>query len=487
MVVTRYAPSPTGYLHLGGLRTALFNYLFAKQHGGRFLLRIEDTDTKRTVPGAAEHLQLLLSRFGLHHDGTVERQSDRLPLYHEHAENLLENGRAYRCFCTEERLKEMKLQSRFASGHSSGYDGKCRSLSLEDVRFKLENNEPHVLRMKTPTTGTTVIEDIVHGRTVFENSTIDDQIIIKSDGFPTYHLASVVDDHHMNVSHVIRGDEWMSSTPKHMALYDSLGWNPPEFAHLPLLLNKNHSKLSKRNGDGDVNSLLDEEGYLPSGVLNFVALLGWSPKLPSDDEETLTDVVFPSMESLIEKFDIRRATKKGVVVDPDFMYWMNGQHVRLQEPQALVDELRLSCPAAAEHDTEHLLKVIDLIKTRVFRMRDLSHYAAPFIACEKFPLERSGGDKLVLDSSYKDWKEIIPIIVQGLTSLSDWSSQSELKGVLKNITHEVKDQKHPTLKFKNLMLIIRWATTGTLQGAELQPTFQLLGKHETISRLETCI
>ena len=283
MVRTRFAPSPTGYLHVGGLRTALYNYIFARKHHGSFVLRIEDTDQERKVEGAIENLIETLKWTGIIPDegpgfgGDYGPyiQSERLELYRRHAEILLEKELAYYCFCSQERLERLR-QEQIAKKQPPRYDNHCRNLPADEVKRKLQSGEKFVIRMKTPLQGSVEVRDLIRGKVSFSADVLDDQILIKSDGFPTYHLANVVDDHLMKISHVIRGEEWLPSTPKHVLLYEYFNWKSPEFAHLPLLLNPDRSKLSKRHGDVAVESYR-QKGYLAEALINFLALLGWNP------------------------------------------------------------------------------------------------------------------------------------------------------------------------------------------------------------------
>jgi len=324
MIRTRFAPSPTGFLHVGGLRAALYNYLFARKNQGKFLLRIEDTDQKRAVEGAVESLIKTLKWSGLEFDEGpgVEGscgpyiQSQRTELYKKHADELLEKGFAYRCFCTAQRLDEMrKLQEE--KHLAPKYDQHCLHLSKEETAKLMDASVPFVIRQKIPTSGAVEWEDAVRGNVSFKCDTIDDQVLLKSDGFPTYHLANVVDDHMMNISHVIRGEEWLSSTPKHILLYQAFGWKHPVFSHLPLILNKDRSKLSKRQGDVAVEDYI-KKGYLPEAMINFIALLGWHPGSDSTQE------IF-TLDELIEKFTLEKVHKAGAVFDLEKLDWINWQ------------------------------------------------------------------------------------------------------------------------------------------------------------------
>jgi glutamyl-tRNA synthetase len=331
-VRVRYAPSPTGYLHIGGLRTALYNVFFARRHGGVFLLRMEDTDQARLVPGAVDALLRTFATLGitadegpyLTDDGIVSErgaygpytQSRRLHLYREYAELLITKGQAYRCFCSAETLEAMRTEAQ-AAGRPTRYDGRCRTLSTE-VQEKRMSEGPHVIRMCVPPTGTISWIDQVRGEISFSVTDIEDAVLIKTDGFPTYHLANVIDDHLMEISHVIRGEEWIASTPKHVLLYQAFGWDAPLFGHLPLLLNSDRTKLSKRQGDVAVEDYL-RRGYLPEALLNFVALLGWNP---TADRELF------AMDELGRLFDLSKVNATGAVVNFEKLDWMNRQYFK---------------------------------------------------------------------------------------------------------------------------------------------------------------
>lgn len=348
-VRTRFAPSPTGYVHIGSVRTALFNYLFAKHNGGDFFLRIEDTDRTRLVEDAIEYLLKTFSVLGIdpdegvimQNDGKIAQkgdfgpyiQSERLAMYKKYAQELLDNDYAYYCFCSQERLQKVR-EERQAAKLPPMYDGHCRDLSKEEVAAKLAAGEPYVIRMRIPEEGFTEFDDLVYGHIKIKNELIDDQVIMKSDGFPTYHLAHVVDDHLMQTSHVIRGEEWLPSAPKHILLFKYFGWEFPQYAHLPLLLNSDKSKLSKRQGDVSTGSYL-EKGYLPEALLNFIVLLGWNPKT---EEEIF------SMDEMIEKFDLSGVNKYGAVFNVEKLDWINGVYIRKME----LDKLARLCEGYLE-------------------------------------------------------------------------------------------------------------------------------------------
>lgn len=322
MTRTRFAPSPTGYLHIGGLRTALYNYLYAKKTDGTFLLRIEDTDRARFIEGAMEHLIDTIERVGLHYDeGPAKEanhgpyiQSERTDLYRKYADQLIKNGQAYHCFCTPERLTEMREQQA-KNKQAPMYDRTCLKLSADEVKAKIDAGIPFVIRQKIPHGQQLSFNDHIRGNVTFNTSTIDDQVLMKSDNFPTYHLANVVDDHHMEISHVIRGEEWLPSTPKHILLYKAFEWDVPEFAHIPLLLNKDKSKLSKRQGDVSVESYLSK-GYCPEAIINFIALLGWHPGEGEENE------IF-TLEELINLFSLEKVHKAGAIFDIEKLDWFN--------------------------------------------------------------------------------------------------------------------------------------------------------------------
>ncbi|MBP9751664.1 MAG: glutamate--tRNA ligase [Candidatus Moranbacteria bacterium] len=340
-VRVRFAPSPTGYMHVGNFRSALYDYLFAKKHGGVFVLRIEDTDRKRFVDGAVESLVKILSSFGIRpdegvmweNDGVTEKgssgpyvQSKRLDLYRRYVDELVADGKAYRCFCSPERLEDVRAEQT-KNGQAPKYDRHCLHLSEEEVRKNMEAGQRHVIRMIVPDDRDIAFTDLVRGEVRFHSRDVDDQVLMKSDGFPTYHLANVVDDHLMGITHVIRGEEWLSSTPKHVLLYEAFGWEAPEFAHLPLLLNPDRSKLSKRQGDVAVEDYL-AKGYLPEAIINFVALLGWNPGQGSTQE------IF-SLEELVNRFDLSGVNKSGAVFDQKKLDWMNAEYIK----RLSVDEL----------------------------------------------------------------------------------------------------------------------------------------------------
>jgi len=373
----RFAPSPTGYLHVGGLRTALYNYLFARKHAGTFVLRIEDTDRTRIVEGAVENLLKTLDWAGLGFDEGPEKgggsgpyvQSERLDIYKAHTEQLLSKRQAYPCFCTPERLDAMRKQQE-KMRVAPKYDRQCLRMDPAEVERLLAAGTPHVIRMKVPESETIVIDDLIRGKVEFVSDRLDDQVIMKSDGYPTYHLANVVDDHLMGITHVIRGEEWLPSTPKHVLLYRHFGWTVPQFAHLPLLLNADRSKLSKRQGDVAVEDYR-AAGYLPEALVNFVALLGWNP---GDEREIF------SLEELVKEFSLERVGKSGAIFNVEKLKWINQQHLRNLPTESIIGKVKptLEADGIDIRSEQYLAAVIDAMKDRLSSFDDFKSFALYF-------------------------------------------------------------------------------------------------------------
>ncbi|HEX5429787.1 MAG TPA: glutamate--tRNA ligase [Patescibacteria group bacterium] len=371
---TRIAPSPTGFAHVGTLRSALFNFLFARKNHGKFVLRVEDTDQNRLVEGALEDVVKVLHDFKLDPDegfvwdnGVKEQgpyapylQSKRLPIYKKYAEELIEKNHAYYCFCTPQRLEDLR-KSQEAQKLPPKYDKLCLSLSKEEVQQKLANNEPHVIRLNVPADQTIRFTDLIHGEISISTNDIDDQVLLKSDGFPTYHLAVVVDDYLMNINYVLRGDEWLPSTPKHILLYSAFGWPSPQYAHLPLLLSKSKKKLSKREGDVAVKDFL-AQGYLPEALLNFVALLGWNPKT---EQEIFT------LDELIEQFSLDKVNKSGAVFDLEKLDWINGLYIRKLSLEELFARISEYLSEAKTAPREFVLKILGLEQGRLKKLSEI--------------------------------------------------------------------------------------------------------------------
>ncbi|MFZ2804348.1 MAG: glutamate--tRNA ligase [Patescibacteria group bacterium] len=365
----RFAPSPTGFLHIGGLRTALYNELLAKHDGGDFLLRIEDTDRSRLVEGGIENICRSLQACDVEPNegvwldqkgNVIQRgeygpyiQSERKDGHQLYAKKLIEMDKAYYCFCTPQRLEELR-NAQQAAGKPTMYDGKCRSVPVAEAEKRIAGGEAHVVRLKLPKQGNVTMWDMIRDDITFEWALIDDQVIIKSDGFPTYHLAATCDDHDMLITHVIRGEEWLSSTPKHLFIYEAFGWTPPKFAHLPLLLNSDHSKLSKRQGDVAVQDYLDK-GYTPEALLNFVALLGWNP---TGDREIYGHV------ELAQQFDVTKVNKSGAVFNIEKLDWLNEQYLRTM-PVELYLSLTHKFVEDKDNDHQFVERCLLLVRDRV--------------------------------------------------------------------------------------------------------------------------
>ena len=386
MVRVRFAPSPTGYLHIGGLRTALYNYLFARHTGGTFILRIEDTDRTRIVPDAMENLIHTLQKLDITFDeGPIIGgnygpyiQSERLELYRKEAQKLLDAGFAYRCFCTPETLAQMRAEQQ-AKGEFVKYDRRCLNLTPAEIEAKLAKGEPYVLRLKMPETRTFRFNDIIRGEVEMDSAQSDDQVLIKSDGYPTYHLASVVDDHYMDISYVIRGEEWLSSMPKHLWLYECFGWTPPQWVHLPLILNPDRTKLSKRMNDVAVEDYL-ERGYLKEAIINFVALLGWHS---ADNREIF------SLEELCQEFTLERVNKSGAIFDLNKLNWMNGWYLRNLPLDTIVERSKpyFEKEHLAIPDSDKLTKIVATARERCTLLSDLVQYSKMFLCPQPLSTE----------------------------------------------------------------------------------------------------
>ncbi len=469
----RFAPSPTGYLHVGGLRTALFNYLFARKNNGSFVLRIEDTDRKRYIPGAQENLLKTIKEVGLDYDeGPIIGgdygpyiQSERSDLYRKYAQELIDKDAAYYCFCPEERLEKLRNEAK-ENNTAVMYDGKCRNLSPEEVQEKLAQNVPHVIRLKIPKEGSTVFYDVVRERVEVDNALVDDQVIIKSDGFPTYHLANVVDDHLMKISHVIRGEEWLISVPKHIFMYESLGWKVPKFVHLPLLLNPDKTKLSKRQGDVAVEDYL-AKGYLPEALINFVALLGWHA---NNDRE------FYTLEELIKAFSLKRISKSGAVFDVEKLNWMNGSYLRKLDLEYIAEKAKPFFEKAGIDISDHkkYLKVVDNARKRAATILEMIVHSEMFYN----ELVFSDEDKDI--SSKEEARNLFSFWIERLSTKDEWSEE-EINNLVKETTSTVG------VKGKDLYFPLRLALFGEVHGPDIPRLIDILGTKEAIARLKSVL
>jgi len=481
-VRTRFAPSPTGFLHIGGLRTALFAYLFARHAGGKFILRIEDTDRTRLVDGALEDIIGSLKWIGIEWDEGPDvggpykpyLQSERKAIYTAHALKLIQRDRAYKCYCTPERLSDMRAYQK-KKGLDPGYDRHCRNLS-EIERIKHEKrDDPFVIRLKTPLQGETTFNDLIRGSITTRNKILDDLVLIKSDGFPTYHLANVVDDKLMHISHVIRGEEWISSTPKHVLLYDAFGWKPPHFAHVPVILAPGGGKLSKRHGATMVKEFI-KKGYLKEAVLNFIALLGWS----LDDKTEFFD-----MDSLIKYFDIQSVNKAPAVFSYEKLDWFNGMYMRKKSPEELYSiilpyllEANLVTEKARDLYKEYILDILPLIRERLKFLNECSNLLW-FFFDERFEI--------------KDKKSLIPKKLTDLDAVHILNAaysrlecvepfkEKKLETALRDLVHELG------LKPGQVFMTIRVAITGTKVSPGLFETMRVLGKKRVLARLNDAV
>ncbi|MFI5253423.1 MAG: glutamate--tRNA ligase [Bacteroidota bacterium] len=471
----RFAPSPTGYLHVGGLRTALYNYLFAKKNNGVFILRIEDTDRARYVEGAVEKLINTLHQMGLDYDeGPLKGelgpyvQSDRLNLYREHVAKLLEQGSAYRCFCTPERLDAMRKELQKQSANPK-YDRTCLRLSQYEIDGKLKNGEPYVVRMKVPNGTVVKFNDLIRDNVEFSSDLIDDQVLLKTDGYPTYHLANVVDDHYMQVTHVIRGEEWLPSTPKHVLLYQAFGWEMPQFAHLPLLLNPDRSKLSKRQGDVAVEDYLGK-GYLEEALLNFVALLGWNP---GGEQEIF------SLHELVNLFSLEQVNKAGAIFNVEKLDWLNFEHLKRKSDAELLTVLKKKLAsskyASREFADEYLLQVIAAMRPRASFVKDFIE------KCSYFYEPPSEYDPEVVK---KRWTNETP---KELKFLADEYStlNNPSKEEYETALHHVSGSLH--IGNGKLIHEVRLAVSGSGTGPGVYDILAIIGKDESIRRIKTAI
>ena len=475
-VRVRFAPSPTGYIHIGSIRTVIFNWLFARQNNGEFILRIEDTDRSRYVEDAVQVITDSLRWLGMEWDEGPEVggeyrpyvQSERLAIYKEKAAELVKKGIAYRCNCTPERLEQMRQEQR-AQGEMPMYDRHCRDLPPDAI----SPDEPHVIRLKMPLAGETVVHDMLRGDVTFENRLIDDQVLLKSDGFPTYHLAVVVDDYLMGITHIIRADEWLPSTPKHVMIYKAFGWEPPIFAHVPLVLGLDGKKLSKRHGAVAVDEFR-RQGYLPDALFNFLALLGWAPGEGEEQE------IF-SREELIARFDLTKVNLSPAVFSYEKLDWMNGCYIRAMSEDELLQQLipfwedAGMIPTPAPVELLHTLKtVVPLVQERLKTLRDVVELT-DFIFAD---IEMPSADKL---------------IGKNMTAVQSLEAIRRVQDLLANLVHFDAEALEPPmrklaeglgLKAGQLFTLVRNAVTGKQVSPPLFGSIEAVGRTTTLQRLE---
>jgi len=483
-VRVRFAPSPTGYLHIGGLRTALYNHLFARHNNGKFILRIEDTDQTRFVEGAIENLIESLHWAGVDYDegvfvedGKIVQkgnhgpyiQSERLNIYKKYVDELIEKGYAYYCFCSKERLEQVREEQKI-KGLVPKYDGFCRNISLEEAKKRIANGEEYVVRLKLPQNYDVKFHDLVRGDIVINTDDVDDQVLLKSDGYPTYHMAVVVDDHLMNITHIVRGEEWLPSTPKHIYLYEVFGWEKPIYVHLPTVLNKDRKKLSKRQGDVSVEDFRDK-GYLPEGLINYLALVGWSPE---DNQEIL------SMEELIEKFSFERVSKTGGIFDKDKLNWVNGHYIRSSSVERITDMAIPYLIEAGFIDDEFVQYKYEWLKLLIHTVQESLDTMAEVVEKVEFifkeHIEIIEEDALEIIKG-EQVSTVLAAIKEELKNIEE-IDEEYAKGFMKLI------QKATGVKGKNLFMPARVALTGTAHGPEFVNILILLGKENILKRID---
>lgn len=461
-VRTRIAPSPTGEdLHIGNAYTALINYIFAKKNNGKFIVRIEDTDRTRLVEGSEEKILSSLKWLGISPDESPQiggpfapyRQSERLEKYKTHAEELIEKGHAYYCFCTPERLEEMRRKQQ-EEKIPPMYDGRCRNLDIKESRERIKKGERYTIRLKVQKEGITSFTDIIRGTISFENKLIDDQVLLKSDGYPTYHLGVVVDDHIMTISHVIRGEEWISSTPKHIILYASFGWNVPYFAHVPLLRNPDKSKLSKRKNPVWV-SWYKQQGFLSEALLNYLGLMGWS--MP-DGRDIFT------LDELVKNFRLEDVKTTAPIFDIKKLEWMNGEYIKKSRISHLTSQIYEYYNKRFSQDT--IEKTIPLIKERIKKLSD-------YLPLCEFFFNRP--EKYEIELGHQ--KEVLSKLSNTLNTVGNWKSE----GIGKAMQELVDKEKYQSSDF---FMVVRVAITGNKISPPLNESMELLGKDEILDRLK---
>ena len=408
-VRTRFAPSPTGRMHVGNLRTALYEFLIAKHEGGDFILRIEDTDRERYVEGAVDIIYRTLEQTGLIHDEGPDKdkgfgpyvQSERQAsgLYMKYAKQLIESGNAYYCFCDKERLAELKTSVGEDGKEITVYDKHCLHLSKEEIQANLDAGKPYVIRINMPTEGTTTFYDELYGEITVENKELDDMILIKSDGYPTYNFANVIDDHLQEITHVVRGNEYISSSPKYQRLYEAFGWKSPKYVHLPLITDEEHKKLSKRSGHSSYEDLV-EQGFLPEAIVNYIALLGWSPE---DNREIF------SLDELIEAFDYHKVNKSPSVFDIQKLKWMNGEYIKAMDNDIFYEKAMPYIKEAIKKDLD-LKKILDMVKTRIEVFPEIGAMVDFFEELPEYSADMYTHKKMKTntDNSLEVLKELLP-------------------------------------------------------------------------------
>lgn len=477
-VRTRFAPSPTGYLHIGGLRTALYAYLFAKKNGGDFILRLEDTDRERLVGDAAEIIYSTLKETGLNYDEGPDVggdfgpyiQSERKDLYKKYAEELVDAGAAYYCFCSKERLSELKEQCE-REGKNPKYDKHCLGLPKEEIQRRIDEGEPYVIRQNVPTDGETTYKDAVFGEITVPNADLEDNILLKSDGYPTYNLANVVDDHLMGITHVIRGVEYLASTPKYNMLYDALNWERPEYIHLsPVMKDKQH-KLSKRNGDASFEDLV-LKGYLPEAILNYIALLGWSP----GGEQEIFD-----LDELIKAFDLDGISKSPAIFDEAKLRWMNAEYIKNMSDAEFIERAKPYINEVIDPDKFDLSILAEILKPRIEALTEIPGKIEFLSEMPDYDASLYIHKKMKVDEekALSALKAALPVLEE--TAEEDFNKEG-LHDKLMDLAKQLE------IKNGQLLYPLRIAVTGTAvtPGGAIEAA-ALLGKEKTLSRLKKSI
>lgn len=473
---TRYAPSPTGRMHVGNLRSALYEFLIAKHDGGDFMLRIEDTDQGRFVEGATDIIYRTLEKTGLKHDEGPDKdggygpyvQSERMKtgIYMKYAKELIDKGEAYYCFCDKERLATLSTQMDEDGKAITVYDKHCLHLSKEEVEANLAAGKPFVIRQNIPNEGTTTFHDELYGDITVDNAELDDMILIKSDGYPTYNFANVIDDHTMNITHVVRGNEYLSSSPKYVRLYDAFGWEVPVYIHLPLITDENHKKLSKRSGHASFEDLI-EQGFVTEAIVNYVALLGWSPE---DNNEIF------SLDELIAKFDYRRISKSPAVFDIVKLKWMNGEYLKAMDFDTFYKMALPYIEKTVPGRDIDKRKLAEMAKTRIEVFPDIYELLDFFNELPEYDTEMYCHKKMktTKESSLEVLKELLPV----LENCDDYSNDN-LYALLSDFATE--------REYKNGFVL--WPLRTAVSGKQMTPggateIMELLGKEESISRIK---
>lgn len=475
-VRTRFAPSPTGYMHIGNLRTALYAYLIAKSKGGKFILRIEDTDQERYVDGAVDVIYKTMKDTGLIHDEGPDIggdygpyiQSERRSIYKEYAEKLVETGHAYYCFCTKERLEELR-QRQTVMKVPTKYDGHCSKLSKEEIEANLKAGIPYVIRQKVPQYGKTTFHDEVFGDITVENAILDDNVLLKADGLPTYNFANVIDDHLMHITHIIRGSEYLSSTPKYNLLYEAFGWEIPKYIHVSPVMKDNGKKLSKREGDASYEDFINK-GYLKEAIVNYIALLGWAP---GDEREKFT------LAELVDAFDIKGISKSPAIFDEKKLAWLNGEYIRELTPEKFHEDALPYYKGVITNPEIDLKAVSELLQPRCERLSDIPEQVDFFDKLPEYDRELYTHKKMKTnpENSLEALKEALPV----LESIDDWTKEN---------IHDRLIELVQKLELKNGRIL--WPVRVAVSGKAFTPgggveIAAILGKEETIKRIKNGI